>query len=363
MLIPQIMNQKRPTTNSIVRQQRKNQHLELALELPDGPGSNCFEDILLQPEALPELSLSDVDITTHFCGLALKAPLLINAITGGTRESTCINARLAQVAKQTGLPLAVGSQKIALDDPTVAYSFQIVRRIYPKGIIFANLGAGCSVYEAQRAVDMLDAQGLQLHLNVAQEMAMAEGDRSFYWDKHIAAVAQGISVPVIAKEVGSGITGPTAQRLLNLGVAGIDIGGSGGTNFVTIEYARRGNSYSPLNRWGLPTAWSLLDVLGTNPDAEVCATGGMRNGLEIAKALALGARVCGAAKPFLQAVTFGGVKSGVEFVHRCLAELKSAMVLVGAKDLASLRQKPILFNRGTFTYLQQRKLTEIWTCR
>lgn len=355
------MNRRRLKKNSSVRQQRKDQHLALALALPDGPRGSLFADMLLQPEALPELSIDEIDITTDFCGLTLKSPLLINALTGGTSRAACINARLAQVAKRTGLALAVGSQRIALDDPTVAYSFKIVRSIYPEGIIFANLSAASSVYDAKCAVEMLQAQGLQLHLNAAQEMVMAEGDRSFRWAENIKAVTEQLSVPVVAKEVGSGITGATAQRLLKLGVAAVDVGGSGGTNFVAIENARQSRVSSPLTSWGLPTVWSLLDVLAVNPDANVCATGGLRNGLDMAKALALGARVCGIAKPLLEAISCGGVKAGVTLVQRCLAELKAAMILLGAKDLASLRQKPILFSGKTFTYLQQQGLTEVWT--
>jgi len=357
------MNQRPQKTNNSIRHKRKDQHLELALALPDGPSSACFEDIRFEPEALPDLSLEDIDISTSFCGLTMKAPLLINALTGGTRQSAYINARLAQVAKQTGLGLAVGSQRIALDDPSVAYSFKIVRSIYPKGTIFANIGAGSNVHEACRAVEMLAAQGLQVHLNVAQEMAMAEGDRSFYWSEHIADIAQKIPVPIVAKEVGFGLTGATVKRLLKLGVAGVDVGGSGGTNFILVEYSRRGRHRSPLGDWGLPTVWSLLDVLGTNPNAEVCASGGIRNGLDMAKALALGARVCGVAKPLLQAVTKRGVKAGVTFVQRCLDELRTVMVLVGAKDLPSLRQKPILFGRETFAYLRQRGLADLWIRR
>ncbi|MFY9188418.1 MAG: type 2 isopentenyl-diphosphate Delta-isomerase [bacterium] len=355
------MNPRQMVTNSIVRQRRKDQHLKLALKLSDGARGSLFGGISFQPEALPELSQQDIDITTEFCGMKFSAPLLINALTGGTRRGACINAQLAQVAKCSGLPMAVGSQRIALDDPRVASSFTIVRRIYPDGVIFANLGADSSADDARGAVEMLQAQGLQLHLNAAQELAMKEGDRSFYWGERIMAVSQQLPVPVIAKEVGCGITGVTARRLLELGVAAIDVSGSGGTNFVLIEHTRRDRSNSPLTGWGLSTARSLLDVLGANPKAEVCASGGIRSGLDMAKALALGAKICGVAKPLLQAVTVGGVKAGVCLVQRYLAELRTVMILVGAKDLPALRRKPLVFDCETWAYLQQLELTDVWT--
>ncbi|NLG87520.1 MAG: type 2 isopentenyl-diphosphate Delta-isomerase [Firmicutes bacterium] len=352
------MNQEHPKNNSIIiRQQRKDQHLRLGLSLPDGPGCSCFQDVLLVPEALPELSITDIDISTKFCGLNLKAPLIINALTGGTRWAAAINARLAEVAKRTGLALAVGSQRIALANPEVVYSFTIVRRINPDGIVLANLGANSSVDDAYKAVDMLAADGLQLHLNAAQELAMAEGDRSFFWSEPIGAVAQEMSVPVIAKEVGCGLSGQTARRLLELGVSAIDIGGLGGTNFIAIENCRQGKCSSPLNSWGLPTVWSLLDIMAVNPQAEICATGGLRNGLDMAKALAMGAKACGMAKPILAAVTLGGIQAGVNFVEQCLRELKTVMLLVGAKDLAALRHKTVLFGGKTWNYLQQRGWT------
>lgn len=292
--------------------------------------------------------------------MKFRAPILINALTGGTRRGLAVNARLAEVAKRTGLPLAVGSQKVALDCPEVAPTFTIVRHVFPDGVIFANLSAASSVEDARRAVAMLRAQGLQLHLNAAQELAMAEGDRSFIWRDCIAAIAQNISVPVIAKEVGCGMTGSTAKQVHKLGVAAVDVGGFGGTNFVAIEHFRRNFTKSSLIDWGLPTPLSLLDVLGSNTNIDVCASGGIRSGLDIAKALALGAKMCGIAQPLLREVTFGGVQAGVDYIHHCLAELKTVMILTGARDISSLQQKPLIFDSEIWAYLQQRQLTKAW---
>ncbi|MDK2784367.1 MAG: isopentenyl-diphosphate Delta-isomerase [Bacillota bacterium] len=340
-----------------LRAQRKNEHLRLVLSLTDGPGKTGFEDVLLLPEAVPDLAFLAIDLSTDFCGLELPFPILINALTGGTAEAARINARLAQVAKETGLPMAVGSQKIALEEPGLAYTFTIVRRINPEGVILANLSAASSPDEARRAVEMLAAQGLQLHLNAAQELTMPEGDRAFFWSDKIAAIVQSVPVPVIAKEVGSGLTGETAQRLLALGVRGLDLGGKGGTNFIAVEEARRGRKSLAFLNWGLPTAWSLLDILAACPEAEVCASGGLRTGLDMAKALALGARLCGVAAPLLRAVVSGGVKAGVALVERWKEELRFALALTGAKNLSELRRAPVILKGDTWHFAVQRRLT------
>jgi isopentenyl-diphosphate delta-isomerase len=333
--------------------------MQYALKLPDFR-NQLFEGIRFLPEALPELSEQDIDITTEFCGLTLQAPLLINAVTGGTRWGAKVNAQLAEVAKRTDIPLAVGSQRIALDNPRLESTFTIVRQVYPKGIIFANLGADCGADQARRAVEMIQAHGLQLHLNAAQELAMQEGDRSFYWQKAIETIVKQLTVPVIAKEVGCGMTGTTARRLLESGVAAVDIGGLGGTNFVLIEHKRRGCRWSPMVDWGLSTPKSLLSVLQCNPKADVCATGGIRSGVDMGKALACGARICGIAKPVLQAVVSGGIGAGVRLIHRYLAQLRSIMVLVGARDLSSLRKKPLIFDHDIWVYLQQQQSVVAW---
>ncbi|HHV56307.1 MAG TPA: type 2 isopentenyl-diphosphate Delta-isomerase [Firmicutes bacterium] len=339
------------------RSQRKNEHIRWAVELADGPGRTGLGDVMLRPEAVPDLDSRAVDLSTTFLGLRFPFPLLINALTGGTGEAARINARLAQVAKATGLPMAVGSQRIALRDPGLTYTFTVVRRVNPHGVIFANLGAGSTPDEALRAVEMVEAQGLQLHLNAAQELSMAEGERAFYWSEAVAAVASHLPVPVIAKEVGCGLSGASAQRLLALGVKALDVGGKGGTNFVRIEEKRRRGRGSPFLDWGLPTAWSLLDVVGTCPGAEVCASGGLRSGLDMAKALALGARICGVARPLLTAVLTGGVKAGIRLVERWKRELRMSLVLAGARDLAELRRKPLIFTGETWNFIVQRRLT------
>lgn len=345
-----------PNSSEALRRRRKKDHLRLALTLPDGPGPTGFADVDLLPEALPDLDLNTVDISTTFCGLRFRAPILINAMTGGTPEAARLNARLAEVAKETGVPMAVGSQRVALRYPALAYTFTIVRRVYPRGVLFANLGAGSTPAEARAAVEMLEAQGLQLHLNAAQELSMREGDRSFRWSESIKAVAAALPVPVVAKEVGCGISGQTARHLFALGVKAVDVGGKGGTNFIAIEERRGLRRSTPFLNWGLPTAWSLLDVLATAPQGEVCASGGIRTGLDMAKALALGARICGVARPLLRAIHSGGTKAGIALIRRWEKELKAALALAGAKSLAELTERQLIFCGDTWNFITQRQL-------
>ena len=339
------MSPRQSKKSNSLRRQRKNQHLDLVLELHDGPVDSGFNNIQLIPEALPELSLADIDISTTFCGFDLSAPLMINAMTGGTPRSATINAQLSQVAQHTGLMLAVGSQRIALDDPLTRYSFSIARAVNQEGIIWANLSAGSSVDDARRAVDMIGAQGLQLHLNAAQELFMKEGDLSFYWAAKMKSITEKIQIPVIAKEVGCGMSGMTAKRLLELGASAIDLGGAGGTNFIAIENHRNKTpdvSFS-FERWGLPTVLSLYDVKMLNPLAEICASGGIRGGLDMAKAISMGARICAIARPMLEAIIQGGVKGGIRLAQDYLKGLRLAMLLVGAKDLISLQERSYIF--------------------
>ncbi|HHY92765.1 MAG TPA: type 2 isopentenyl-diphosphate Delta-isomerase [Firmicutes bacterium] len=347
-----------PVKSDFERARRKAEHIRLALSTPEGPGVTGFADVLLWPEAVPDLDLDAIDLSTSFLGRRFPFPLLINALTGGTDEAARINIRLAQVAKETGLPMAVGSQQIALDHPHLAYTFAAVRRVNPRGVVFANLSAGSSPAAAERAVDMVRAEALQLHLNAAQELSMGEGERAFYWSERIRDIAAHLPVPVIGKEVGSGLTGQTAQRLLEAGVKALDIGGKGGTNFVAIENQRRRRGAGPFLQWGLPTVWSLLDVRAACPQAEVCATGGVRTGLDMAKALALGARLCGVASPLLRAVVTGGVKAGVRLVERWKKELSCALLLCGAPNLEELRKKPVLFLGDTREFVLERQRAE-----
>ncbi|MEQ8201814.1 MAG: type 2 isopentenyl-diphosphate Delta-isomerase, partial [Syntrophomonadaceae bacterium] len=224
----------------------------LAVKTPDGPLLNGFGDVLLVPDAVPELARADVDLQTSFLGKTLRYPVLINALTGGTASAYHINKILGATACRFGLAMAVGSMTIALETPAVLDSFSVARESNPDGIIIANCGANLEAARACRLVDLIAADALQVHLNVAQELAMVEGDRDFRGIlDNVARIVDRCPVPVIAKEVGFGLSREAAGKLYRTGVRIIDNGGSGGTNFIAIEHQRRGNFDQQLYEWGI----------------------------------------------------------------------------------------------------------------
>jgi len=328
--------------------QRKADHIRINLE-EDVSFPNLttgFELFRFVHQALPELDLDAIDMGITVFGKQLQAPLLISSMTGGTEEGTLINLRLAEAAQATGIAMGLGSQRVALETPGQARSFQ-VRRVAPDILLFANLGAvqlnrGYTVEDCQRAVEMAEADALILHLNPLQEAVQAGGD--VHWAGlagKIEAVCKALPVPVIAKEVGWGISPQTAQLLADAGVAAIDVAGSGGTSWSQVEYHR---TEDPMLRrlartfadWGIPTAESLLTVSELLPDMTLFASGGLRTGIDVAKAIALGADLAGLASPFLKAATQSTV-AVIDEINALATELRVAMFVSGAGDLTALR--------------------------
>lgn len=340
-----------------LRQSRKLDHIAYSLKLSDGPGTTGLEDILLLHNCLPELALEDVELSTSVAGLHFSCPLFINAITGGARDVTDINRQLARVARTCNIPMAVGSQAAALEDVNVQESFQVVREEYPEGIIIANIGGSASVEDAWRAVAMIEADALQIHLNVAQELAMQEGDRGFRgYTENIKTIIAHMQVPVLVKEVGFGIAREQAQQLQQFGVAAIDVGGSGGTNFAQIETARSATAqHSFLSSWGIPTAVSLIEVItAVTAKTDVIASGGFRTAEDIIKALSLGAKAIGIAGPCLQVLLTQGVEALIEFLTRLKFELSCMMLLTGSASVGELRHKPLIITGRTEKWLEKR---------
>ncbi len=328
--------------------QRKTDHIRINLEqdvrfprLTSG-----FETLRLVHQALPELNLADVEMGLRLFDKHLQAPLLISSMTGGTPEAERINRHLAQAAQAAGIAMGVGSQRVALQTPALARTFQI-RRVAPDILLFANLGAvqlnkGYTPAHCQRAVDMIEADALILHLNPLQEAVQPEGD--VQWAglaKKIEAVCRALSVPVIAKEVGWGISVATARLLADAGVAAIDIAGSGGTSWAEVEYHRNPD---PLQRrvartfadWGIPTAESLRNIHAILPEMPLFASGGLKTGLDVAKSIALGAKLAGMAAVFLRPAT-QSAQAVMDEINAILAELRVAMFVSGSPNLASLR--------------------------
>lgn len=300
---------------------------------------------------LPEIDRQDIDLTTTFLGKALGAPLLISSMTGGTDHAKAINYRLATVAQHYRLAMGVGSQRVAVEQPDVSRTFA-VRAVAPDISLFANLGAVQLNYrygldECRRVVDDLEADALILHLNPLQECIQTNGDTNFGGLlAKIAVLCETLPVPVIAKEVGNGISAAMAVRLMEAGVAAIDVAGAGGTSWALVESERAtddrqrrlGKTFAD---WGLPTAECLTEVRAIAPHIPLIASGGLRDGLEAAKAIALGADLAGMALPFLQAA-HESEEALYELVDILIAEMTTAMFCTGCGTLGALRSPGIL---------------------
>jgi len=329
-------------------QQRKKEHLELCLDTPQvtGPAGTGFEHYHFVHNALPELDLDELDIGTTFLGKRLRAPLLISSMTGGFELARKVNRNLAAAAQQLGLAMGVGSQRVAIEEPSVADSFQ-VRDVAPDILLLGNLGAvqlnyGYGIDQCRRAVEMIGADGLILHLNVLQEAVQPEGNRNFKGlTEKIAAVCRELKIPVVAKEVGSGISADVARRLARAGVKAIDVAGKGGTSWYAVEATRAAKAGKPVDaafaNWGIPTEEALIQVRKALPEMKLVASGGIRTGLDIAKAIALGADVAALGQPLLASAleSSGNV---VKFLSAIIRELKIAMLCAGAESLDALRR-------------------------
>lgn len=337
------------------RAERKWDHIRYALQ-SEKKCSAAFEDIQFIHQSLPDINVDEIRLDYSIGELSLSSPIFINAMTGGGGERTFrINKELSIVANETGLAMAVGSQMSALKDESERYTYKIVRQENPNGIIIANLGSEATIDNAKMAVEMLEANALQIHLNVIQELTMPEGDRNFTGAlKRIESIVREINVPVIVKEVGFGVSRETVQALTAIGVSFVDIGGVGGTNFAQIENKRRENSLSFFNAWGIPTAISILEAANQSKDLSIIGSGGIRSSLEIAKAIAIGADGVGIAGLFLKDLLEKGIdtlKSNIDTLHH---ELIFIMAALGAKKIPDLKNVPLIISGNTFHWLNQR---------
>ena len=334
-------------------QARKADHIRINLE-EDVRFPNLttgLEQVRLRHVALPECDLAAVDLRTTFLGKPLAAPLLISSMTGGTERAATINRRLAEAAQARGVAMGLGSQRTGLEAPSTAATFR-VRDVAPDILLFANLGAvqlnyGYTVDHCRRAVEMIEADALILHLNPLQEALQADGnwDWSGLLDK-IAAVTRALPVPVIAKEVGWGISGALARQLHAVGVAAVDVAGAGGTSWSQVELYR-----APTERlrrlaqafadWGIPTAEAVVDCRRALPDLPLIASGGIRSGIDGVKCLALGANLVGMAGPFLKAAD-ASTAAVVETIDTLVDEMRIAMFCAGVADLAAMRAPGVL---------------------
>lgn len=342
-----------PSSLSAQTQTRKADHLRICLDedVQFHQTTNGLERYRFTHCCLPELDRNEIDLTTTFLGKQLGAPLLISSMTGGTELAGIINHRLASVAQHYKIAMGVGSQRVVVEKPQVAGTFAVRSRA-PDILLFANLGAVQLNYdyglnECLRVVDLLEADALILHLNPLQECIQPKGDTNFrgLLDK-ITNLCNKLAVPVIAKEVGNGISAAMAQKLIAAGVAAIDVAGAGGTSWAKVESERAQNAAQrrlgmTFADWGLPTSECITSIRAAQPEVPLIASGGLRHGLDVAKAIGLGADIAGLAWPFLEAAAESEAALHA-LVEVLIAEITTVLFCTGNATLSQLRDSGAL---------------------
>jgi isopentenyl-diphosphate delta-isomerase len=336
------------------RAQRKIEHIQHALATGQ-QHTNGFDDITFVHQSLPNLSVAEIDLSTKVGELTLSSPLFINAMTGGGGEDTVIiNEALSKAAKNASIAIAVGSQMSAIKDKSERPSYEIIRKVNKDGIIFGNLGSEATIEQAKVAVDMIQANALQIHLNVVQELVMPEGDRDFSGAlSRIEQIVKGVDVPVIVKEVGFGMNREVAAKLKEVGVTAVDVGGFGGTNFSKIENMRRQKMLKFFDQWGISTTASIAEVSSLNR-IPVIGSGGIQDALDIAKSIALGASAVGIAGYLLKLFIEKGYEHLEQEINQMVEELTIIMTALGSKTILELQNGPLVISGKTHHWLTER---------
>lgn len=349
-------------------EKRKADHIEVCLkeDVQARKATTGFEEIHLIHKALPEIEREKIDLSTTVFGYNFSAPIFVGAMTGGTQKATQINAAIAEAVEELGLGMGVGSQRIAIDNPKLERSFSVVREKAPTAFILANIGGPQLVNkyglkEAKKAVEMVKANALAIHLNALQEAIQPEGDTNYLnLLQKISRLAKELDVPVIVKETGAGISAEDAEMLAAADVAGIDVAGVGGTSWAAVEHYRAKERNDVFSQrlgetfwdWGIPTAVSLVEAV-QSVKVPVVASGGIRNGIDVTKALALGASLASATYPFLEPAT--KTSEDVKKALRLLVEeVRNAMFLVGANSVRELQKVPVVLTGKTAEWLRIR---------
>ncbi|MCE4600739.1 MAG: type 2 isopentenyl-diphosphate Delta-isomerase [Desulfurococcales archaeon] len=334
---------------------RKLDHINVVLERnPESIHPTLLDDVRIVHNPLPEVDLDDVSLKTNFCGREIPTPLMITGMTGGHPEVEPINEKLARVAQEYGLAMGVGSQRPALKYPELARTYRVARKVAPDIFLVANIGAPqlareYGIEDVKRAVEMIDADAIAIHLNPGQEAFQKEGD-PFYagvTDK-IVEILDHVNVPLIIKETGTGISYEVARELYNIGVKCFDTAGLGGTNWIKVEVLRslrRGEAPLPAgplaDYWGNPTALAVIETRTAAPGAYIVGSGGIRDGLDAAKVIALGADIAGLALPALRVLIRSGVEGLRKYINSILYQIKSIIFLTGGKRPVDLWRTPI----------------------
>jgi isopentenyl-diphosphate delta-isomerase len=347
---------------------RKAEHIRISLSknVQAKTATTGFEDVHFVHRALPETEKTKISLSTTVFGHRFAAPLIAGAITGGTEEATEINANIAQAVEELGLGMGVGSQRAAIENKKLEKTFTTVRKKAPNAFLIANIGGiqlvnGYGIKEVRKAIEMIDADAMAIHLNALQEAAQPEGQTNFKGVlKRIGEIAGELDKPVIVKETGAGISAEDAQKLEAAGVSGIDISGVGGTSFAAVEYYRATSRKTSLQHrlgevfwdWGIPTAASLVEVAQT-VKIPIIASGGIRNGVDVAKAVALGASLASLSQPVLEA-SVKEVEETKQMFSLLIEELKNAAFLTGSDSVQNLQKCPIVITAKTAEWLKAR---------
>ena len=339
----------------MTRAERKLDHITHALSTGQSRAT-WLDDIRFVHQALPNISWGEVSLQTQIGELVLGSPFFINAMTGGGgAKTTELNSQLARISREMNIPMAVGSQMAAIRNPDEIETYTTIRKENPDGIIFANLGSEATLDQAKQAVDMLEADALQIHLNVIQELTMPEGDRNFKGAlQRIEQLVNTLEVPVFVKETGFGISRETFMKLQEINVAAVDVGGFGGTNFAAIENERRQRKLTYFNHWGIPTAASLIETTSVNTTIPVIASGGIQHALDIVKCLALGASAVGLAGVFLKTLVNRGEEATIEEIQIIKEDLTMLMVSLGTSSVQELQSAPLIISGELHHYLTLR---------
>lgn len=321
-----------------MRKKRKLEHIENYLKT-EYVGDNLFDDVFLEHNSLPDLNFEEIDTEIEFLGKKLAFPLMINSMTGGPEISLEINKNLATLTKEFGIAMAVGSEKIALEEEETSESFTVVREVLgDEGVVIGNLSANSTLEEVIKARDLINADAIQLHLNSAQELVMEAGDRHFKGILgNIEKINREVNFPIIVKETGFGISRSCAEKLYASGIRYIDLAGAGGTNFIEIEDLRRPDEdFSDIYCWGNPTAYLLHTYKGMEKDLTIISSGGLREAMDIVKSLVMGAGICGISGEVLNYLLRGDYEYAQKYLESLIYKTKIIMVLLGTRNIKEL---------------------------
>lgn len=308
---------------------RKDEHIKYASKQKEL--NNDFDNIQLEHLSIPNFNLDDINLETNFLNFKSSYPFYINAMTGGSKKAKLINEKLAYISKKYNIPIVLGSQSAALKDESLVDTYKIVRNINKGGYIVANISANYNSQDALKAIEMINANALSIHINLIQELVMKEGDRSFtHWKENIIDIHENIKIPIIVKEVGFGMSKETIEALLKLGVKNIDVSGQGGTNFALIERNRKKGTNTIFDNLGISTVNSLINAKEYN--INVLASGGIRNALDIFKALSLGAKAVGLSKYFLNLTKLPYKQIDIE-MNKLINDLKMLFLIYNKQSM------------------------------